>query len=97
MPIDNVECFAFPGGDKMIDVIDVARQADSKIKLHNYIKYFTNPDRPKVLNVISLEFSDTKWVYGFCTVVYKFCNNRKLLIHANKCSNIIVWLLTDLH
>lgn len=44
----------------MIDVIDVARQADSKMKLHNYIKYFTNPERPKVLNVISLEFSDTK-------------------------------------
>ncbi|KAM7177854.1 lysine-specific demethylase 7A isoform 2-T2 [Macrochelys suwanniensis] len=48
------------GGDKVIDVIDVARQADSKMKLHNYIKYFMNPDRPKVLNVISLEFSDTK-------------------------------------
>ncbi|XP_060632829.2 lysine-specific demethylase 7A [Anolis sagrei] len=48
------------GGDKVIDVIDVARQADSKMKLHNYVKYFTNPDRPKVLNVISLEFSDTK-------------------------------------
>nr|XP_020656168.1 lysine-specific demethylase 7A isoform X2 [Pogona vitticeps] len=50
----------YVGGDKVIDVIDVARQADSKIKLHNYIKYFTNPERPKVLNVISLEFSDTK-------------------------------------
>uniref|UniRef100_A0A8C0BQ48 Lysine demethylase 7A n=1 Tax=Buteo japonicus TaxID=224669 RepID=A0A8C0BQ48_9AVES len=50
----------YVGGDKVIDVIDVARQADSKMKLHNYIKYFTNPDRPKVLNVISLEFSDTK-------------------------------------
>ncbi|XP_026548781.1 lysine-specific demethylase 7A [Notechis scutatus] len=50
----------YVGGEKVIDVIDVARQADSKIKLHNYIKYFTNPERPKVLNVISLEFSDTK-------------------------------------
>ncbi|KAJ6659958.1 hypothetical protein lerEdw1_018155 [Lerista edwardsae] len=50
----------YVGGDKVIDVIDVARQADSKMKLHNYVKYFTNPDRPKVLNVISLEFSDTK-------------------------------------
>ncbi|XP_077684376.1 lysine-specific demethylase 7A isoform X2 [Eretmochelys imbricata] len=50
----------YVGGDKVIDVIDVARQADSKMKLHNYIKYFMNSDRPKVLNVISLEFSDTK-------------------------------------
>ncbi|XP_042326771.1 lysine-specific demethylase 7A isoform X4 [Sceloporus undulatus] len=50
----------YVGGDKVIDVIDVARQADSKMRLHNYVKYFTNPERPKVLNVISLEFSDTK-------------------------------------
>ncbi|XP_063785011.1 lysine-specific demethylase 7A isoform X2 [Pseudophryne corroboree] len=48
------------GGDKIIDVIDVARQADSKMKLRNFVKYFMNPERPKVLNVISLEFSDTK-------------------------------------
>ncbi|XP_061767962.1 lysine-specific demethylase 7A [Nerophis ophidion] len=50
----------YVGGDKMIDVIDVARQADSKMKLSQFIKYFTNPHRPKVLNLISLEFSDTK-------------------------------------
>uniref|UniRef100_G3SWS4 [histone H3]-dimethyl-L-lysine(9) demethylase n=1 Tax=Loxodonta africana TaxID=9785 RepID=G3SWS4_LOXAF len=50
----------YVGGDKVIDVIDVARQADSKMTLHSYVKYFTNPNRPKVLNVISLEFSDTK-------------------------------------
>ncbi|XP_054990019.1 lysine-specific demethylase 7A [Sorex araneus] len=50
----------YVGGDKVIDVIDVARQADSKMTLHNYVKYFMNPNRPKVLNVISLEFSDTK-------------------------------------
>ncbi|CAN2391787.1 demethylase 7A [Pristimantis euphronides] len=30
------------------------------MKLRNFVKYFMNPDRPKVLNVISLEFSDTK-------------------------------------
>ncbi|XP_064794873.1 lysine-specific demethylase 7B-like [Oncorhynchus masou masou] len=48
------------GGDKVIDVIDVARQADSKMKLKEFIKYFYKPHRPKVLNVISLEFSDTR-------------------------------------
>uniref|UniRef100_A0A674A7B6 Lysine demethylase 7A n=2 Tax=Salmo trutta TaxID=8032 RepID=A0A674A7B6_SALTR len=48
------------GGDKVIDVIDVARQADSKMKLKEFIKYYYKPHRPKVLNVISLEFSDTK-------------------------------------
>ncbi|XP_006887287.1 PREDICTED: lysine-specific demethylase 7A [Elephantulus edwardii] len=55
-----VDVERYVGGDKVIDVIDVARQADSKMTLHNYVKYFTNPNRPKVLNVISLEFSDTK-------------------------------------
>ncbi|XP_034018846.1 lysine-specific demethylase 7A isoform X2 [Thalassophryne amazonica] len=50
----------YVGGDKIIDVIDVARQADSKMKLSEFIKYFTKPHRPKVLNLISLEFSDTK-------------------------------------
>ncbi|XP_044127918.1 lysine-specific demethylase 7A [Bufo gargarizans] len=50
----------YVGGDKIIEVIDVARQADGKMKLRNFVKYFMNPDRPKVLNVISLEFSDTK-------------------------------------
>lgn len=48
------------GGNKVIDVIDVARQADCKMKLSEFIKYFTAPLRPKVLNLISLEFSDTK-------------------------------------
>ncbi|KAL0962943.1 hypothetical protein UPYG_G00347430 [Umbra pygmaea] len=48
------------GGDKIIDVIDVARQADSKMKLKEFVKYYYSPQRPKVLNVISLEFSDTK-------------------------------------
>ena len=55
MDVERYAC-----GDKVIDVIDVARQADSKMTLHNYVKYFMNPNRPKVLNVIRLEFSDTK-------------------------------------
>uniref|UniRef100_A0A8C1IK05 Lysine (K)-specific demethylase 7Ab n=1 Tax=Cyprinus carpio TaxID=7962 RepID=A0A8C1IK05_CYPCA len=50
----------YVGGDKVIDVIDVARQADSKMKLSAFVKYYYSPQQPKVLNVISLEFSDTK-------------------------------------
>ncbi|TRY54542.1 hypothetical protein DNTS_033406 [Danionella cerebrum] len=50
----------YVGGDKVIDVIDVARQADSKMKLSAFVKYYCSPRKPKVLNVISLEFSDTK-------------------------------------
>ncbi|XP_072530212.1 lysine-specific demethylase 7A isoform X2 [Salminus brasiliensis] len=50
----------YVGGKKVIDVIDVARQADSKMKLSEFVKYYYQPERPKVLNLISLEFSDTK-------------------------------------
>ncbi|XP_051544832.1 lysine-specific demethylase 7A-like [Myxocyprinus asiaticus] len=50
----------YVGSDKVIDVIDVARQADSKMNLGEFVKYFYLPKRPKVLNMISLEFSDTK-------------------------------------
>ncbi|XP_046878484.1 lysine-specific demethylase 7A [Hypomesus transpacificus] len=50
----------YVGGDKVVDVIDVARQADSKLKLGEFIKYYYKSHRPKVLNLISLEFSDTK-------------------------------------
>lgn len=59
----------------MIDVIDVARQADSKIKLKDFVKYYYSSKRPKVLNVISLEFSDTKYVsYAsrFFCLVFRF-------------------------
>ncbi|KAG9342327.1 hypothetical protein JZ751_016829 [Albula glossodonta] len=48
----------YVGSDKVIDVIDVARQADSKMKLGGFVKYFYEPQRPKVLNVISLEMSE---------------------------------------
>ncbi|XP_051886163.1 lysine-specific demethylase 7B-like isoform X2 [Pristis pectinata] len=50
----------YVGGEKVIDVIDVARQADCKMKLQDFVEYFTAVHRTKVLNVISLEFSDTK-------------------------------------
>uniref|UniRef100_H3D1F0 Lysine (K)-specific demethylase 7Aa n=1 Tax=Tetraodon nigroviridis TaxID=99883 RepID=H3D1F0_TETNG len=50
----------YVGGNKVIDVIDVARQADSKMKLSQFIKYFMAPHRAKVLNLISLEFSDSR-------------------------------------
>lgn len=58
--VSKISTFDFAGGDKGIDVIDVARQADSKMKLKEFVKYYYQPQRPKVLNVISLEFSDTK-------------------------------------
>ncbi|KAG5282168.1 hypothetical protein AALO_G00052960 [Alosa alosa] len=48
------------GGDKEIDVIDVCRQADLKMRLGDFVEYYNSPNRDRVLNVISLEFSETK-------------------------------------
>uniref|UniRef100_A0A8C1GI82 Histone lysine demethylase PHF8 n=1 Tax=Cyprinus carpio TaxID=7962 RepID=A0A8C1GI82_CYPCA len=48
------------GSDKEIDVIDVNRQADLKMKLGEFVEYYNSPNRDRVLNVISLEFSDTR-------------------------------------
>uniref|UniRef100_A0AAV2LYL5 E3 ubiquitin-protein ligase HUWE1 n=1 Tax=Knipowitschia caucasica TaxID=637954 RepID=A0AAV2LYL5_KNICA len=48
------------GSDKEIDVIDVARQCDLKMRLGEFVEYYNSPNRDKVLNVISLEFSETR-------------------------------------
>ncbi|KAK7493948.1 hypothetical protein BaRGS_00014830 [Batillaria attramentaria] len=43
-----------------IDVIDVSRQEDHKMLMRNWTEYYNSPDRHKILNVISLEFSKTR-------------------------------------
>ncbi|XP_040910891.1 histone lysine demethylase PHF8 [Toxotes jaculatrix] len=48
------------GADKEIDVIDVSRQCDLKMRLGDFVEYYNSPNRDKVLNVISLEFSETR-------------------------------------
>lgn len=51
------------GSDKNIDVIDVMRQTDFKMSLRAFVEYFNNPNRNRVLNCISLEFSSTGYVH----------------------------------
>ncbi|KAK2897670.1 histone lysine demethylase PHF8 [Channa argus] len=48
------------GADKEIDVIDVSRQCDLKMRLGDFVEYYNSPSRDRVLNVISLEFSETR-------------------------------------
>nr|XP_046252270.1 histone lysine demethylase PHF8 isoform X2 [Scatophagus argus] len=48
------------GADKEIDVIDVSRQCDLKMRLGDFVEYYNSPNRERVLNVISLEFSETR-------------------------------------
>ncbi|OCT65523.1 histone lysine demethylase PHF8 isoform X2 [Xenopus laevis] len=56
--VSDVEYYVGP--EKEIDVIDVTKQADLKMKLKDFVKYYNSPKREKVLNVISLEFSETR-------------------------------------
>lgn len=54
-------CFLdFLGARRLVDVIDVNTQQALELTLQNWVKYFTNPDRKLIYNVISLEFSHTK-------------------------------------
>uniref|UniRef100_A0AAX7T1D1 PHD finger protein 8 n=1 Tax=Astatotilapia calliptera TaxID=8154 RepID=A0AAX7T1D1_ASTCA len=48
------------GSDKQIDVIDVSRQCDLKMRLGDFVEHYNSPNRDRVLNVISLEFSETR-------------------------------------
>jgi len=52
------------GPDREVDVIDVTRQTDIRMKLSEFVEYYSSPpeQRTKTLNVISLEFSHTGYV-----------------------------------
>ncbi|XP_014209528.1 lysine-specific demethylase 7B [Copidosoma floridanum] len=47
------------GGDYEIDVIDVAKQNNVRMKLSEFVEYFYDPHRSRILNVISLEVTNT--------------------------------------
>ncbi|XP_061187285.1 histone lysine demethylase PHF8-like isoform X1 [Saccostrea echinata] len=48
------------GSMREIDVIDVSKQEDYKMLMREWTEYYNSPNRHKVYNVISLEFSNTK-------------------------------------
>ncbi|KAK3610617.1 hypothetical protein CHS0354_009076 [Potamilus streckersoni] len=56
--IQDVENYV--GSMREIDVIDVARQEDYKMLMREWTEYYNSPNRDKIFNVISLEFSGTK-------------------------------------
>ncbi|XP_056646362.1 lysine-specific demethylase 7B-like [Diorhabda sublineata] len=62
VPPENFSVYdveSFIGGDMEIDVIDVCRQTNIKMKLREFVEYFNNLNRTRVFNVVSLEFSGT--------------------------------------
>ncbi|CAC5396487.1 PHF8 [Mytilus coruscus] len=48
------------GSMREIDVIDVSKQEDCKMLMREWTEYYNSPNRAKIFNVISLEFSKTK-------------------------------------
>lgn len=63
IPPDNFSLYdveAYVGGDMLIDVIDVTRQSDVKMKLRDFVEYYNSLNRSKIFNVVSLEFSNTR-------------------------------------
>lgn len=65
MPPDNFSLYdveSYVGGEKEIDVIDVCRQTNIKMKLREFVEYFNSLNRTRVFNVVSLEFSNTGYM-----------------------------------
>jgi F-box/leucine-rich repeat protein 10/11 len=48
------------GSKRIVDVVDVSTQKGLTMTMKDWCQYYENPNRDKLLNVISLEFSKTK-------------------------------------
>ena len=51
---------SFSGSRRVLDVVDVTTQRGVEMTMKEWVKYYENPERERLLNVISLEFSHTK-------------------------------------
>ncbi|XP_043934060.1 lysine-specific demethylase PHF2 isoform X2 [Protopterus annectens] len=56
--VSDVENYVGP--ERLVDVIDVTKQKECKMKLKEFVDYYYSTNRKRVLNVINLEFSDTR-------------------------------------
>ncbi|UYV69671.1 PHF2 [Cordylochernes scorpioides] len=55
-----LDVMKYLGEDFSFPVIDVTRQNDIRMTMREWVDYFLDPNRSKVYNVISLEFSNTR-------------------------------------
>lgn len=56
--VKDIERYLEP--DRNVDVIDVEKQTECQMSFREFANYFTDPDRKRLLNLISLEISQTK-------------------------------------
>lgn len=63
-------------------MIDVSRQCDLKMRLGDFVEYYNSPNRDRVLNVISLEFSETRYtnIFIFTSLTVQFVITMHCLI-----------------
>ena len=59
------------GGDREMDVIDVAKQNNVRMTLREFVEYYNDPYRNRILNVISLEFTNTGYII-ICNCIITF-------------------------
>ncbi len=50
----------FAGGKRIVDVMDVKTQTGDEMSMKEWVEYYEDPERERLLNVISLEFSHTR-------------------------------------
>lgn len=48
------------GSNRILDVMDVNTQKNIEMSMKEWQRYYEDPNKKKLLNVISLEFSHTK-------------------------------------
>ena len=82
MRIENIILMVLlTGSERLMDVIDVVRQSDVRMSLHDFVEYYMEPVRTRTFNVISLEFSDSQSVPS---VVYDHkLSNFKIILFSN--------------
>lgn len=98
MPPDNFSLYdveSFVGGEKEIDVIDVCRQNNIKMKLREFVEYFNSLNRTRVFNVVSLEFSSTGYVLNIISQCHITFNCRLAnLVEAPFIARKLDWVNT---
>ena len=76
-----------------IDVIDVAKQTDMKMTLREFVSRFYAKPRGRVLNVLSFEYSRTKWVDLFLQFTLALDDNsRNKICAAEVIFRVIIWM-----
>ena len=59
MEVDQIEKLV--GGKRVVDAMDCRNQTGVQMTLSRFVRYFKRRTKRKILNLLSLEFSDTQF------------------------------------